>query len=93
MSTTVQDPELESIRDVVRQTYAAWNSRNTDNATPYFREAPEDMFFDYWPLRFDDWKTYKEGAQAYLDTLAVQQITEKHMLVQRLGNVSWASTT
>jgi ketosteroid isomerase-like protein len=85
------DPELEKIHTVVSQTYAAWNSRQTDNANPYFREAPQDMFFDYWPLRFDDWKTYKRGAQAYLDTLDVQKITEKQMRVQRLGNVAWAS--
>lgn len=93
MPTTTIDPELENIGTVVRHTYAAWNSRNTDNANPYFCQAPEDMFFDYWPLRFDDWRTYKDGAQAYLNTLDVQKITEKHMRVQRLGNVAWASAT
>jgi ketosteroid isomerase-like protein len=90
---TTSDPELEKIRSVVVNTYAAWNSRNTDNADAYFREAPEDMFFDYWPLRFDDWKTYKDGAQAYLNTLDVQKITEKQIRVQRLGNAAWASAT
>ena len=93
MAATTVDPELERIHKVVSQTYAAWNSRQTDNANPYFREAPQDMFFDYWPLRFDDWKTYKNGAQAYLDTLDVQKITEKQMRVQRLGNVAWTSAT
>jgi ketosteroid isomerase-like protein len=92
MSTTV-DAELDKIRTVVLSTYAAWNSRDTDNANPYFEEAPEDMFFDYWPLRFEDWKTYKNGAQRYLDTLDVQKIIEKKMCVQRLGNVAWASAT
>jgi ketosteroid isomerase-like protein len=90
---TTNDPELEKIHSVVIKTYEAWNSRNTDNANPYFREAPEDMFFDYWPLRFDDWKTYKDGAQAYLNTLDVQKITAKQMRVQRFGNAAWTAAT
>jgi ketosteroid isomerase-like protein len=93
MSKTTIDPELEKVHKVVSQTYAAWNSRNTDNANAYFREAPEDMFFDYWPLRFDDWRTYKDGAQAYLNTLDVQKIIEKQMRVQRVGDTAWTSAT
>jgi len=91
MPTTTVDPELEKVHTVVSRTYAAWNSKDTNNANAYFRQAPQDMFFDYWPLRFDDWKTYKDGAQAYLNTLEVQKITEKDMRVQRLGNVAWTS--
>lgn len=87
------DLELEAIKDVVLKTYEAWNSRNTDNATQYFRRAPEDMYFDYWPLRFDSWETYKAGAQAYLNGLSSQGIKAKDIRVERVGNAAWASAT
>ena len=87
------DPELAVIRDVVLRTWEAWNSRNAQNGVPFFRNAPSDMFFDYYPLRFENFSAYMAGTQKYLDTLSVQGIREKDLRIERVGNTAWAVGT
>lgn len=93
MSPATTDPELDAIREVVLNTWAAWNSRNAQNGVPYFRDAPADMFFDYYPLRFESFSAYMAGTQKYLDTLRVQNIKEKDLRIERVGDTAWAVGT
>ena len=87
------DDELETIKQIVVKTWEAWNSRDADNGVPYFRNAPQDMFFDYFPLRFDDFQSYMGGTKQYLNTLSVQNIKQKDLFVERIGNTAWAVGT
>lgn len=87
------DPELKAIEDVVLKTWNAWNSRNADNGVPYFRNAPHDMFFDYYPLRFDTFAAYMAGTQTYLNTLSLQGIKKRDIRVERVGNTAWVIGT
>ena len=91
-SSTI-DTEMKAIKNVVLKTWAAWNSRNADNGVKYFRNAPKDMFFDYYPLRFDDFASYMAGTKQYLATLSVQSINESDLFVERIGNTAWAVGT
>lgn len=93
MSPATTDPELNMIRDVVLKTWGAWNSRNAQNGVPYFRNAASDMFFDYYPLRFENFAAYMTGTQNYLDTLSVQGIKEKDLRIERVANTAWAVGT
>ena len=88
-----KDPETAAIKDVVLKTWGAWNSRVANNGVPYFRNAAEDMFFDYCPLRFDNFKEYMAGTQTYLNTLSAQGIKEKEIRVERVGNTAWVVGT
>ena len=93
MSPVTSDPEIKTIRNVVLKTWGAWNSRNAQNGVRYFRNAPSDMFFDYYPLRFDNFDAYMKGTQTYLNSLSVQGIKEHDLQVAKFDDAALAVGT
>src|SRR5215208_5966641 len=92
-AATKQAPEAE-FKDLIDRYYAAWSSMSADNAAQFYAKDADLVFYDIAPLKYNSWVEYKEGVNAFFDTVTNSKLTPKNDLkVTRRGNIAWTSVT
>lgn len=51
-----------TIRQLSVDLVAAWESRDLERVEPFFTQAPDALFFDAAPLKYQGWANYKRAS-------------------------------
>lgn len=63
-------------KQLVDQTYAAWNTQNSDAVAAFYLNDPNTVFYDATPLKYKGWNAFRAGIQTNLfDKLKQFQLT------------------
>ena len=63
-------------KQLVDQTYAAWNTQDPDAVAEFYLNDPNIVFYDATPLKYEGWNAFRAGIQTHLfDKLNQFQLT------------------
>jgi hypothetical protein len=80
-----------SIREFVEKSFAAWESLNVDNFTPFFRRAAQDRYFHLDSTDYHDWSEYRRAAQQFMNRYSSLKINITDARVFQEGKVVYAA--
>ena len=55
------DREEETLRVLVPKIVAAWGTLDISQVEPYYATDPDFAYFDIAPMKYNNWKEYREG--------------------------------
>lgn len=87
-----QDTEFKQL---INESYAAWNTNNPENLAKFYAQDPELKFFDALPLQYEGWGDYQTGIQKHLFDKMPKFILKANDDIQthRQDNLAWTTLT
>jgi ketosteroid isomerase-like protein len=89
------DQDEAALRALVPKIVAAWDTMDITKVEPYYATEADLTYFDIAPLKYNNWKEYREGAQKSLFEPNRSIITTLNdaLRVHRRGSLAWATFT
>jgi ketosteroid isomerase-like protein len=86
------DREEEALRALVPQIVEAWGTLDISKVEPYYATDSDFAYFDIAPMKYNNWKEYREGVQkAFFDPNRTVKATLDDLRVHRRGSLAWAT--
>jgi ketosteroid isomerase-like protein len=86
------DREEETLRALVPKIVEAWGSLDISKVDPYYATDPDFAYFDIAPMKYNNWKEYREGVQkAFFDPNRSIKASVDDLRVHRQGSLAWAT--
>ena len=88
------DREEEALRVLVPKIVDAWGTLDISKVEPYYATDADFAYFDIAPMKYSNWKEYREGVQkALFDPNRSIKATMDDLRVHRRGSLAWATFT
>jgi len=88
------DREEEALRALVPKIVDAWATLDISKLEPYYATDSDFAYFDIAPMKYSNWKEYREGAQkALFEPNRSIKATMDDLRVHRRGSLAWATFT
>jgi ketosteroid isomerase-like protein len=88
------DREEETLRILVPKIVAAWGTLDISKVEPYYATDADFAYFDIAPLKYNNWKEYREGVQKALfepNRSIAAKIDD--LRIHQRGSLAWATFT
>lgn len=83
-----------ALRALVPKIVAAWGTLDISKVEPYYAADADFAYFDFAPLKYNNWKEYREGVQkAFFEPNRSMKVTMDDLRVHQRGSVAWATFT
>ena len=83
-----------ALRALVPKIVAAWGTLDISKVEPYYAADADFAYFDIAPLKYNNWKEYREGVQkAFFEPNRSVKITIDDLRVHQHGSLAWATFT
>src|SRR5258708_13018768 len=88
------DREEEALRVLVPKIVDAWGTLDISKVEPYYASDADFAYFDIAPMKYSNWKEYRECVQkALFDPNRSIKATMDDLRVHRRGSLAWAPFT
>ena len=88
------DHEEETLRALVPKIVAAWGTLDIAKVDPYYATDADFAYFDIAPMKYSNWKEYREGVQkAFFEPNRSIAAKIDDLRVHRRGTLAWATFT
>jgi ketosteroid isomerase-like protein len=89
------DQDEAALRALVPKILAAWDTMDITKVEPYYATEADLTYFDIAPLKYNNWKEYREGAQKSLfePNRSIITTLNDDLRVHRRGSLAWATFT
>jgi ketosteroid isomerase-like protein len=88
------DREEEALRVLVPKIVDAWGTLDISKVEPYYAADSDFAYFDIAPMKYSNWKEYREGVQkALFEPNRSIKATMDDLRVHRRGSLAWATFT
>lgn len=89
------DKEDEALRALVPKIVASWATMDITKVEPYYAKDPDFTYFDVAPMKYDNWKEYREGAPKALfePNRSIAPKLNNDLRVHHRGALAWATFT
>jgi ketosteroid isomerase-like protein len=88
------DREEETLRVLVPKIVAAWGTLDISQVEPYYATDPDFAYFDIAPMKYNNWKEYREGVQkALFEPNRSIEAKIDDLRIHRRGSLAWATFT
>ena len=78
----------------MQKIWDGWSTMKSANVAEFYNHAPDHMFFDEAPLKYNNWQEYETGGQALLNTLKTLKLTvNDDAKIHHEGNLAWGYAT
>ena len=83
-----------ALRALVPKIVAAWSTMDISKVEPYYAADADFAYFDIAPLKYNNWKEYREGAQkSLMEPNRSIKVTIDDLRVHQRGSLAWATFT
>ena len=88
------DREEEALRVLVPKIVDSWGTLDISKVEPYYAADADFAYFDIAPMKYSNWKEYREGVQkAFFDPNRSIKAAINDLRVHRRGSLAWATFT
>src|SRR5579864_13614 len=88
------DREDETLRALVPKIVSAWGTLDISKVDPYYATDADFAYFDITPMKYDNWKDYRQGVQkAFFEPNRSIKATLDDLRIHRRGSLAWATFT
>jgi ketosteroid isomerase-like protein len=88
------DREEETLRALVPKIVAAWGTLDISKVDPYYATDADFAYFDIAPMKYTNWKEYREGVQkALFEPNRSIEAKIDDLRVHRRGSLAWVTFT
>jgi ketosteroid isomerase-like protein len=88
------DREEETLRVLVPKIVAAWGTLDISKVEPYYATDSDFAYFDIAPMKYNNWKEYREGVQkALFEPNRSIEAKIDDLRIHRRGSLAWATFT
>ena len=88
------DREEETLRVLVPKIVAAWGTLDISKVEPYYATDSDFAYFDISPMKYNNWKEYREGVQkALFEPNRSIEAKIDDLRIHRRGSLAWATFT
>jgi ketosteroid isomerase-like protein len=88
------DREEEALRVLVPKIVAAWGTLDISKVESYYATDTDFAYFDIAPMKYNNWKEYREGVQkALFEPNRSIKATIDDLRIHRRGSLAWATFT
>jgi ketosteroid isomerase-like protein len=86
---------IDPFAQIINEYYAAWNSGDLDKAAVYYAKAPEFVFYDVAPMKYQGWSEYRAGVEKifFANYTSVKLEPYDDLKITRRGTVVWTTLT
>jgi ketosteroid isomerase-like protein len=86
--------EKQKVRAVVLKAMENWSALNADANEAYYTPSGRAVFFDFTPMQYIGWETYKNGIKKVQESIKAFKITlNDDLTVRVVGQLAWATAT
>jgi ketosteroid isomerase-like protein len=86
--------EKQKIRAVVLKAMENWSALDADANAAYYTSSDRAVFFDFTPMQYIGWETYKNEIKKVQESIKEFKITlNDDLSVHVVGQVAWATAT
>lgn len=79
---------------ILQKVMDAWVTMDISQPAKYYDQAPDDVFYDIAPLKYNGWSEYAKGVTALFGTLQSAKATvNDDAVMHHAGNLAWATAT
>jgi ketosteroid isomerase-like protein len=91
---TPADREEETLRVLVPKIVAAWGTLDISKVDPYYAADADFAYFDVLPMKYNNWKEYREGVQkALFEPNRSIEAKIDDLRIHWRGSLAWATFT
>jgi len=84
----------QALRALVPRIVEAWGTLDISKVEPYYATDADFAYFDIAPLKYNNWKEYREGAQKVLfEPNRSIKATIDDLRVHQRGSLAWVTFT
>jgi ketosteroid isomerase-like protein len=84
----------QALRALVPKIVEAWGTMDISKVEPYYAADADFAYFDIAPLKYNNWKEYREGVQkALFEPNRSIKATIGDLRVHKRGSLAWATFT
>lgn len=84
----------QEVRNVIQKAMENWSTLNADANEAYYTTSDRAVFFDFTPMQYVGWKTYKSEIEKVQGLIEKFKITlNDDLSVRVLGKAAWAHAT
>lgn len=88
------DREEETLRVLVPKIVAAWGTLDISKVEPYYATDSDFAYFDIAPMKYNNWKEYREGVQkALFEPNRSIEAKIDDLRIHRRDSLAWATFT
>ena len=88
------DREEETLRVLVPKIVDAWGTLDISKVEPYYATDSDFAYFDIAPMKYNNWKEYREGVQkALFEPNRSIEAKIDDLRIHRRGSLAWATFT
>lgn len=88
------DREEETLRVLVPKIVEAWGTLDISKVEPYYAPDSDFAYFDIAPMKYNNWKEYRESVQkALFEPNRSIKATIDDLRIHRRGSLAWATFT
>ena len=78
----------------LQKIWDGWSTMDPANVAGFYNQAPEHMFFDEAPLKYNNWQEYESGVKNLLKGYKSLKLTvNDDAKIHREGNFAWGYAT
>jgi ketosteroid isomerase-like protein len=90
----VREGPTEEVRRIILAAMANWSALDADANAAYYTAADDAVFFDFSPMQYLGWESYKNEIKQVSEAIREFQITlNDDLIVHCAGKIAWASAT
>lgn len=94
LHATPVDKDEDTLRALVPKIVDAWGTMDIAKVDPYYAADSDFAYFDVAPLKYDNWKQYRETVQkVFFEPNRSIKATINDLRVHRRGSLAWATFT
>jgi ketosteroid isomerase-like protein len=91
---TSAERDEPALRALVPKIVEAWGTLDISKVEPYYATDADFAYFDIAPMKYSNWKEYREGVQkALFDPNRSIKATIDDLRVHQRGSLAWATFT
>ncbi len=88
------DKQKEEIRAVILKAMENWSALNAEANAAYYTSSARAVFFDFTPMQYLGWETYKNEIKKVQESIKEFKITlNDDLTVHVAGQLAWATAT
>ena len=88
------DKQEEEIRAVILKAMENWSALNAEANEAYYTSSERAVFFDFTPMQYIGWETYKNEIKKVQESIKEFKITlNDDLTVHVAGQLAWATAT
>lgn len=94
LGVSAAERDEPALRALVPKIVAAWGTMDISKVEPYYAADADFAYFDIAPLKYNNWKEYREGVQkALFEPNRSIKVTMDDLRVHQRGSLAWATFT